>query len=170
MNAPEDRDAALSLYREGPGLLEQAVTGLRDADLDATPSGGGWSVRQIVHHLADGDDLWKLGIKMAIGKEEAEFALGWYWSLPQQTWAEQWAYCRRPIGASLALLRASREHVLQLLESVPDAWNRAVVVRTPQGDVERIPVGFVIRMQADHVVHHIERIRVILQTRGGASP
>ncbi|MGA9117780.1 MAG: DinB family protein, partial [Bacteroidota bacterium] len=118
MNAPEDREAAISRFREGPLLLEHAVAGLRDAELDATPPGGGWSVRQIVHHIADGDDIWKLCIKMAIGNEQAEFALGWYWSLPQEIWADRWAYCRRPVGPSLSLLKVNREHVLQLLESV----------------------------------------------------
>ena len=169
MDAPADRDAAVSLYREGPMLLEHAVMDLRDADLDAKPSGGGWSIRQIVHHVADGDDIWTLGIKMAIGNEEAEFALGWYGSLTQDTWAERWAYSRRSIAESLTLLKATREHVLQLLESVPDAWNRGVIVRTSKGEIERVPVGFVIQMQADHVVHHIKRIRTILQEVSGTT-
>jgi DinB superfamily len=167
MKAPENRDAAISRYRQGPFLLEQALTGLRDADLDAIPSGGGWSIRQIVHHLADGDDIWKMGVKMAIGNNQAEFALGWYWSLPQVTWAESWAYSRRSIGESLSLLRVTRAHILQLLECVPEAWDRSVTIRTPQGEMERIPVGYVIQMQGDHVLHHLERIHTILQERGG---
>lgn len=168
MNAPEDRDAAVSRYREGPILLEHAVMGLRDADLDAKPSGGGWSVRQIVHHVADGDDIGKLCIKMAIGNEQAEFALEWYWSLTQETWGDRWAYSKRSIDVSLSLLKANRDHILQLLGSVPEAWNRSVTVRTPQGEIERVPVGFVIQMQADHLIRHIEHIRAILREAGGA--
>lgn len=163
MNIPEDREGVLTRYREGPALLEHIILGLRDADLDAKPSRGGWSVRQIIHHIADGDDIWKLAIKMALGCENAEFALGWYSSQTQDAWAERWAYSRRAIGESLSLFKATREHVLQLLASVPDAWSRAVVVRTPQGEIEQVPVGFVIQMQADHVLHHIERVRTILR-------
>ena len=168
MIAPEDRLGVMARYREGPALLEEAVMNLTDADLDATPSGGGWTIRQIVHHVVDGDDIWKLGIKMALGNEQAEFALGWYWGMSQQTWGDRWAYSRRSLGASLSLLKAIRTHVLQLLESVPDAWDRAVVVRERDGEMEQVPVGFVIQMQADHVLHHIKRIRGILQERGGA--
>ena len=142
--------------------------GLRDSELDFKPSGGGWSVRQIVHHIVDGDDIWKLGIKMAIGNEQAEFSLGWYSSQTQDTWADRWAYCQRSIGTSLSLLKASREHVLQLLASVPEAWNRAVVLHTAKGEIEQVPVGFVIQMQADHLLHHVERICAILRERGGA--
>ncbi|HEY6953485.1 MAG TPA: DinB family protein, partial [Bacteroidota bacterium] len=159
MNVPEDPEREIARYREGPDLLERAVTGLRDSELDARPAGGGWSVREIVHHLADGDDIWKMGIKMAIGNERAEFDLGWYSSQPQTTWSDRWAYNRRSVGASLSLLRATREHVVQLLTSVPEAWDRSVVVRTPKGVTEQVPIGFVIRMQADHVLHHLKQIR-----------
>ena len=76
-------------------------------------------------------------------------------------------YSRRSIDASLSLLKANREHILQLLGSLPEAWNRSVSVRTPQGETEQVPVGFVIQMQADHVLHHIERIRAILREGGG---
>ncbi len=166
MNAPAEPDREITRYREGPDLLERAVIGLRDSQLDARPSGGGWSIREIVHHIADGDDIWKMGIKMAIGNQQAEFDLRWYASLPQTTWSDRWAYRRRSIGASLSLLRATREHVLQLLASVPDSWNQSVVVRTPKGGTEKVTVGFVIQMQADHVMHHLERIRAILEEEG----
>ncbi len=168
MNVPKDRDRALSQFREGPMLLEHTVMGLRDCEVDFKPSGGGWSIRQIVHHVVDGDDIWKLCIKMAIGNEQAEFSLGWYSSQTQDTWADRWAYSRRSIGTSLSLLKAIREHVFQLLESVPEAWNRAMVVRTPTGEIEQVPVGFVIQMQADHLLHHVERIRAILREGRGA--
>jgi len=167
MNAPENRAGTITQYREGPQLLEQAVVGLTDADLDARPSQGGWTIREIVHHIVDGDDIWKMGIKMAMGNEEGEFSLGWYGALPQETWAERWAYAKRSVDISLSLFKAERAHVVQLLESVPEVWDRSVLVCTAKGEEERVPVGFVVQMQADHVHHHIERIRAILRERGG---
>ena len=167
MDAPEDRTGTISRYQEGPLLLEQVVKGLADADLDAKPSRGGWTIRQIVHHIVDGDDIWKACIKMAMGNEEGEFALAWYGAQPQETWGDRWAYTKRSIDVSLSLFKAIRAHVLQLIESAPEVWNRSVVVRTHKGDGERVPVGFVVQMQADHVFRHIERIRAILRERGG---
>ena len=61
-----------------------------------------------------------------------------------------------------------RRHVLQLLEHVPEAWNREVNLPTPKGEVEHVPIGFVIQMQGDHVFHHVERIRSIIQERTSA--
>ncbi len=166
MDAPGDRQTAISRYREGPGLLERTVIGLRTDELDLAPPGGGWTIRQIVHHIADGDDIWKLCIKMAIGNEQGVFDLGWYSALTQRTWADRWAYNCRSIDASLSLFRATREHILQLVERLPEVWTHDVVVRTKDGQVERVPIGYVIQMQADHLHHHVECIRRIVQERG----
>lgn len=118
-----------------------------------------------MHHVVDGDDIWKIGIKAALGTEEGEFSLEWYWRLPQDTWADRWAYAYRPLDVSLALFRATRAHVAQLLEHVPDAWSREISVLTPQG-AERVSVRSVVQMQADHVDHHVERIAAIRAERG----
>jgi uncharacterized damage-inducible protein DinB len=168
MNLPGNRDEILARYKEGPVVLERAIADLRDADLDARPSQGGWTIRQIVHHIVDGDDIWKGCIKMAIGNEQAEFALAWYRAQPQDIWANRWAYRERSLDVSLALLKANREHILQLLEHIPDGWSRSVGVRKPDGEIERVPVGFVVEMQADHVLHHVDRILAIRRERGGA--
>jgi uncharacterized damage-inducible protein DinB len=167
MNSPGNRDALLARYREGPIVLERAIADLQDADLDAPPSQGGWTIRQIVHHIVDGDDIWKGCIKMAIGNERAEFALAWYWAQPQDIWANRWAYRERSLDVSMALLRANREHILQLMEHIPDGWSRSVGVRKSDGEIEQVSVGFVVEMQADHVLHHVNRILAIRRERGG---
>ena len=168
MNAADSQASIVARYAEGPARLEQALAGLQDADLDAPPAQGGWTIRQIVHHIVDGDDLWKVGIKAALGNEQGEFTLAWYWVLPQETWADRWAYAGRPIDVSLALFTAIRAHVTQLLAHVPGAWNRSIAVRKPDGGTTRLTVGAVVEMQADHLQHHVRRILAIRKERGGA--
>ena len=163
MKSPADKDSVIARYIEGPILLERALTGLKDAELDTAPTKGGWTIRQIVHHIVDGDDIWKTCIKQALGNEQTEFSLDWYRSLPQDTWADRWAYAQRSVDVSLDLLRAIRGHVVQILEHVPDGWNRTVGFREPNDEIERVPVGFVIEMQANHVVHHVQQIEAILR-------
>lgn len=158
MKPPENKNEILELFKRGPGILENALAGLSDTELDYVPSNGGWSIRQIVHHLVDGDDLWKMYIKIALGNEQAEFTLKWYLALPQTEWANQWSYEKRSIDVSLALFKAIRGHILQLLEYVADGWTKTAKFRDSNGEIEVLPVGFVIQMQADHVVHHVKRI------------
>ena len=78
MKSPANKDSVIARYIEGPKLLERALAGLTEADLDTAPAKGGWSIRQIVHHLADGDDLWKMGI---VSYDWKWFNLFTLWSL-----------------------------------------------------------------------------------------
>ncbi len=161
MRPPDDQKKILEIFKQGPSILENALADLSDIELDYAPSNGGWTIRQIVHHIVDGDDLWKTCIKIALGNEQAEFTLKWYLALPQIEWAKRWSYENRSIDASLALLRAIRGHILQLLEYAPDGWTKSVQFQDSNGEIEVVPVGVVIQNQADHVVHHVKRILAI---------
>ena len=108
MKPPENKNEILELFKRGPAILENALSGLSDIELDYVSSNGGWSIRQIVHHLVDGDDLWKIYIKMALGNDQAEFNLKWYLALPQTEWANKWNYEKRSIDVSLTLFKAIR--------------------------------------------------------------
>lgn len=167
MDAPENQNEIVELFKQGPTILENAITSLSETELDYPPQNGGWTIRQIVHHLTDGDDLWKIGIKIALGNQQSEFTLEWYRVLPQTEWAKHWNYESRSIETSMALLKASRDHIIQLLECVPDAWSKSAQFRMANGEMELIPIGFVVQMQADHVVHHAKRIAEIRKEISG---
>jgi hypothetical protein len=168
MNSKSNRDTVLARFQEGPELLEQAVAGLQEPELDASPAQGGWTIRQIVHHLADGDDLWKVGLKAAFGDEDGEFDFSWYGSHSQQEWARRWNYTARSLDSSIAFIKAVRVHVAELVETAPDAWNRTIGVRGPRGVAEKISVGSILEMQVNHVDHHVKRIMTIRRELEGA--
>lgn len=168
MNPADARETTIARHLEGPALLERAIAGMHDAELDATPSNGGWTIRQIVHHIVDGDDLWMAGIKAALGNTPCEFTLEWYWAQQQETWAERWAYAYRSVDVSMELLKAIRAQVSQLLDNIPDGWSRFVRVRKRDGEIVRLSVGAVVEMQADHLEHHVNRITAIRQEGGRA--
>lgn len=154
----------LSAYGQGPGRLESALTGLSQAGLDATPPEGGWSIRMIVHHLADGDALWTSFIKQALGGAGGEFMMQWYWAMPQDEWAKRWNYATRPIGGSLALFGANRVHVSQLLHSDPGVLDKTLFIRWPKGDAQEVSVHWVVEMQTQHVEQHVADIARIRES------
>jgi uncharacterized damage-inducible protein DinB len=166
MSSQDAESAVLTRYAEGPEQLERALAGLDELGLDASRSPGAWTVRQIVHHIVDGDDIWKLCIKSALGNEDGEFTLAWYGAQPQEVWADRWKYSARSVDVSLALFRANRNHVLQLLQHVPDAWQRSIRMVAADGKIRRVTVGRAIQIQADHVMHHIEQIVATRVARG----
>ena len=87
----------LTKYAEGPHQLEGALTGLSGTDLNTATSPENWTIRQIIHHLIDGDDFWNGCIKAALGNPDGIFNLHGYWILEQDRWVEKWHYVRRPI-------------------------------------------------------------------------
>jgi hypothetical protein len=157
----EELKILLRGYEEGPPRLRAAVEGLAGADLDLSRTPGTWTIRQIVHHIADGDDLWKMCIKTALGNSGTVFSLQWYWDYPQDLWVGRWAYARRAIEPSLALFEANRRHVVQLLGMVGDAWNRQITVHWPTGDEQPVSVRWVVQMQTRHVKVHTNEIGAI---------
>ncbi len=159
-----DPEAILARYVDGPAQLESAIAGLTEEDLNLAQSADTWTIRQIVHHVVDGDDIWKIGIKAALGNSGDTFTLQWYWDKPQDEWVEIWNYAGRAIELSLALFRANRRHIVQLLSQTPDAWERYMVIRWPDEQQAQISVGDIVEMQADHVRGHINDIRLIRQT------
>ncbi|MGD8456077.1 MAG: DinB family protein [Anaerolineales bacterium] len=157
-----DSKEIITKYTDDPRRLEAAVAGLSENDLNASLSGDSWSIRQIVHHLADGDEIWRIFLKQAIGNPGSIFSLEWYGQFLQDEWVKLWAYGEREIDASLALYRAGRHHIVQLLECIPEAWGKCLHVRWPNGEEQEVSVGWVVDMQCHHLDGHLDDIHKIL--------
>lgn len=166
MTEPNDSDTLLKRYLGGAEELAAAIAELTAEALDTAPLDGGWTIRQIVHHVADGDDLWAIAIKMALGSEAVTFDLSWYWRTPQDAWAENWRYASRATEPSLALLRAQRGHIAQLLTSIAGAWERTITIPWPHHPASATTVAEIIAMQTRHVYGHAADIRRIREAHG----
>ena len=161
-----DTSTILTQYADGPSFLDSALSGLSETDLDLSPSADEWSIRQIVHHIVDGDDIWKTCIKTALGNSDALFSLGWYSVKSQEEWSESWAYPRRGLESSLALYRANRAHILDLIEHVPDALEKNIRLERRGKEEIRITVFDVVELHVQHLAEHIESIKAIRQAHG----
>lgn len=158
-------EALLGPYCAGPLALRQALEGLAENNLDLTLDGQGWSIRQVVHHVVDGDDLWQAGLLAALDGLAA-FDLRWYWSAPQDEWARAWHYAARPVQAALDFFEANRQHAASILRAVPGAAQRCTPVQWPDGNRKDIAVGDILEMQTRHVHGHCEDIRRVRQAHG----
>ena len=147
-----------SAYLAGAIQLRSAVADLSPDALDFSLNKDSWSIRQIVHHVADGDALWAVCVKAALGPNPQPFDLYWYWQIEQDEWTRHWAYADRPIESSLALLQFSRQHIVELLAAIPDALNRSVSYQFPGRPMREITIGRVLEMQSNHVAEHVDEI------------
>ena len=156
------QNETIAQYADGPVQLDAVLKGLTDADLDVALTADTWTIRNIVHHLVDGDDIWKTCIKAALGNNDGLFSLQWYWDKPQTDWATNWKY-NRPIESSLELYRANRRHMSELIQHTPDAWEKSIRIKHPEAGEIPITIGFVLEMQTNHLVEHIGEIQAIRQ-------
>lgn len=63
---PQERAASIAAVRELPQEIRTAVHGLSDAQLNTPYREGGWTVRQIVHHLSDASVMFYTRLKSAM--------------------------------------------------------------------------------------------------------
>jgi hypothetical protein len=112
-----DRDALIARYRDG---YRAVVDALKDADLDAPGGDGGWTPRQIVHHLADSETTSALRLRRLLVEDEPEIQ-----GYDEAAFARKLRYDVRPIEASLSAFQAARETSSQLLDLLTeDEWRR----------------------------------------------
>jgi hypothetical protein len=160
-----DPAAVLARFQEAPCELEALLADAPRGRLELAAYPGGWTIAEIAHHIADGDDLWKACIFAGLGDAAPVFSLEWYWSLPQDQWAQRWRYAGRAIADSLALFRANRSITATMLAGTPRWWEREVTIQFGDGELETQTVLDVVESQADHAMQHIEDIRRALAGR-----
>jgi len=108
------RSESIQILRELPKRLRTAVDGLDDAQLDTPYRDEGWTVRQVVHHVADSHMNSYVRFKLALTEyeptvkpyDEAAWAM-----LPDN---------RLPVEVSLALTEALHRRWVELLESLTE--------------------------------------------------
>jgi hypothetical protein len=155
----------LTRYLTLPDQLETALVGLAESDLDLARAPAAWTIRQIVHHIVDADDVTKIIVKAALGNFGCVFGLAWY--DPNNTWAKTLDYARREITPALALLRANHRDLELLLCRLPEAWERHVLLQRDQNsEARKITVAQLIQSQTGHALHHIEQIRETRKAHG----
>jgi uncharacterized damage-inducible protein DinB len=81
-------NATLARYVSGPAQLKDAIAHLTETQLDVAQTADAWTIRKIVHHIVDGDDIWTICLKAALGNSQGVFDFQWYWDKPQDEWAE----------------------------------------------------------------------------------
>jgi hypothetical protein len=148
-------------YFQLPDLLEAALSGLSESDLDLALADG-WSVRQYAHHTVEGELIWQVNLRAVAGSDGIAFPMDWYLTQPQETWAERWAYDRRPIQPSIDLFRASTRNLVHFLEALPSVWNHSGHVTFPGASQESVfTVRDIVLMHIRHTQGHVRDIHSI---------
>jgi len=145
-----ERSELLDRYRSGYAAVEEALAEITDEDLDRAGPDGGWSARQVAHHLADSEATAYVRLRRLIAEDEPMIV-----GYDEPEYARRLHY-DRPIDSSLAVLRAVRTASLELLESLtPAEWERGGT----HSESGPYSVDDWLRIYASHSHDHAEQIR-----------
>ncbi|HEV8596549.1 MAG TPA: DinB family protein [Candidatus Dormibacteraeota bacterium] len=148
MNEPE-RKRLIDQYRDGYRAVVDALQGMTEDELDRSAEGG-WTPRQIAHHLGDSEMMSALRIRRLL--VEPEPVIHGY---DEKGFAERLT-ADRPIQPSVEAMRWARETTGQLLERMTDDDWKIVGTHTESG-----PYGAEdwLRIYAAHAHDHAAQIK-----------
>jgi uncharacterized damage-inducible protein DinB len=142
-----------------PGLLRKAVTGLDERQLDTPYRPGGWTVRQVVHHVPDSHLNAYVRIRLALTEEVPTIR-----PYEEARWAELPDACSAPVEISLALLDALHVRWVSLLGRLGPAEG-ARPLRHPEHD-RLMSIDELLALYAWHGEHHTAHVTALRSRMG----
>ncbi|MBS1876697.1 MAG: bacillithiol transferase BstA [Acidobacteria bacterium] len=153
-----ERAAFIAVIEAAAGEYRAAVAGLTDAQLDTPYRDGGWTIRQVVHHVADSHMNSFIRFKLALTEDTPTIK-----PYDEAAWAKL-ADSAMPVGASLELTEAMHQRWAVLLRSMTEADYAKSFVHPEHGRQIRLDVALAI--YAWHCGHHLAHITNLKQSRG----
>jgi DinB superfamily len=147
---PALRQQAIATIAEAPAHLRTAVKGLTESQLDTPYREGGWTVRQVVHHVPDSHLNAFVRLKLALTESEPTIK-----PYDEALWAEL-ADAKLPIDVSLNLLDSVHQRWVVLWRSLkPEQFARTL--RHPEHP-SVLTVDWLLFQYAWHGQHHTAHI------------
>lgn len=154
----EQKHAALEEIAKTPANLRAAIRGLNEAQLETAYRPGGWTVRQVVHHVPDSHLNSYVRFKLALTEDEPTIK-----PYAEDRWAELADTKVTPIEVSLTLLESLHDRWVRLLRSLtPQEWGRTF--RHPE--LGPMTLEKTLALYAWHGRHHVAHITALRERSG----
>lgn len=151
-------EQAIGRIAGAPAALRRALHGLSPAQLDTPYRPGGWTVRQVAHHVPDSHVNAYVRMKLALTEDNPLIR-----PYDEQEWARLPDTAVTPVDTSLALLDALHARWTELLRSCdPAAFDRPL--RHPE--IGQLTLGLLVLQYGWHGDHHIAHITALREREG----
>jgi len=155
---PARRQQAMDEIAATPAKLRAAAKGLNDSQLDTPYREGGWTVRQVVHHVPDSHLNAYVRLKLALTEEKPTIK-----PYDQEAWANLADSKSTPIEVSLTLLSTVHDRWDRLWRSLKAEHFARVLIHPEHG--ERT-VDWLLFLYAWHGRHHTAHITELRKQKG----
>jgi uncharacterized damage-inducible protein DinB len=154
----EERAGLIRQIEEAPARLRAAVAGLSDARLDTPYRPGGWTVRQVIHHVPDSHLNAYIRFKWALTEDRPAIK-----AYEEKDWALTPEVRATPVEVSLRLLEALHQRWVVLLREMSGEDFARVLIHPQNGEMtlERM-----LGLYAWHGRHHVAHITGLRERMG----
>lgn len=143
-----------------PVLLENAILNLDEAQLHTPYRDGGWTVHQLVHHIADSHMNAYIRFKLGLTEDNPEIK-----PYDENKWAELYDVRKLPVNISVTLLHALHARWYEALKDIKDDdWNNRTVYHPEHKRTMRL--WFLLGLYAWHGKHHVAHITALREKKG----
>lgn len=141
-----------------PEALANATSNLDETQLNTPYRDGGWTVRQLVHHVADSHMNAYMRFKLGLTEDKPTIK-----PYEEQEWALLADIQEIPINVSLSLLNALHIRWVATIKNLTDEqWNRLVV--HPAANRE-MSLWFLLGLYAWHGKHHVAHVTTLRENK-----
>lgn len=155
---PETRQKAIAAIRATPAALRAAVTGLTDAQVNTPYRDGGWTVRQVVHHVPESHMNAFTRFKLALTEDNPTIK-----TYEEDRWVRLGDIERTPLETSLALLDALHERWVTLLDVMTARDFQRPLTHPESGPMT---LDRMLQLYAWHGPHHVAHITALRSREG----
>jgi uncharacterized damage-inducible protein DinB len=156
--SPQQCEEYIRDIEAAPAALRAAVEGLDDSQLDTPYREGGWTVRQVVHHVADSHINSYVRFKLAATEEDPRIT-----TYEEQFWAELADGKTMPVEVSLRLLELLHERWVVFLKSLTEEQLKRTFQHPVSGST---PLSKALGLYSWHGRHHIAHVTALRQQKG----
>ncbi len=154
----EQRKKFIAEIEQAPAALRAAVAGLSPQQLETPYREGGWTVRQVVHHLPDSHMNAYVRFKLALTEDDPLIK-----PYAEDRWAQLPDSQNTSLETSLVLLESLHNRFVHLLRSItPEQWKRTF--RHPE--LGLVPLEKNLALYAWHGRHHVAHITELRKKMG----
>jgi len=159
----EELQQAIKKLEEFPARLKKLVTGMKDEQLDTPYREGGWTVRQVIHHIADSHMNAYIRFKLALTEDKPTIK-----PYNEKAWAEMIDARTLAPSVSLSMLAAIHERWTTILKAMkPEDFNRSFF--HPE-NMRFHELSELVAMYAWHSDHHYEHVSLVRKITPSSSP
>jgi hypothetical protein len=151
---PDERRTMIDVIAAAPARMREAVAGLSEEQLDTPYREGGWSVRQVVHHVPDSHLNAYIRLKLALTEDDPLIR-----PYDEASWAKLEDSQSTPIEVSLTLLGSLHARWVGLMRSMHDDDFRRTLRHPEHSGI--LTLDWLVAMYAWHSRHHVAHITAL---------